>query len=98
MENYSLIFSKDAKKQMKHDLKSAPRSTRNNINRTLEQLKNDPSCKAVGSKPIPRIKQGGFSKQVSKGDRIVYVIIEVTKVVVVLSILGHYCDNGGRLF
>lgn len=97
MNNFNLCPSKRARKQLKQ-LKSISKTRREGIYTFLGKLKSNPSSRAVGAKPTPVIGEDCFSKDISRGDRIVYRIVWSTKTVIIYSVLGHYCDNGGRLF
>ncbi len=95
MNNYDLRFTKKSQKQFKQ-LKSIPENKREKVLTFLVKLSFDPVFEATGSKPVFKIGTNCFSKDISRGDRIVYRVFEVTRTVVVMSLFGHYCDNGGR--
>ena len=97
MNNFKLLFTKRAQKQARLS-KSLCQAKQNNINRVLRDLESDPTVEHIGSKPINRMRKGCFSKEISRGDRIVYAVDRVAKVVIIMNIIGHYCDNGGKLF
>lgn len=95
MNNYELRLTKKSQKQLKQ-LKSVPENKREKVLAFLVKLSFNPAFEAVGSKPVFTIGVDCFSKDISRGDRIVYKVVEATKTVVIMSIMGHYCDNGGR--
>ena len=95
MRNYELRYTKKSQKQLKQ-LKSIPENKREKVLAFLVKLSFNPTFVSIGSKPVFMIGADCYSKDIGRGDRIVYMVIEAKKTVVVLSLFGHYCDNGGK--
>ena len=95
MYSYELRYTKKSQRQLRQ-LKSIPENKREKVLALLMKLSCDPTFGTIGSKPVFMIGANCYSKSIGRGDRIVYKVIETTKTVVVMSMLGHYCDNGGK--
>lgn len=92
---YRLKFNKRVRKQEEKLRSSKNKSLKNNIRNVLDELRNNPFSGCFEALSITN--PGYFSRKVSRGDRVVYSVDVIRHVVVVVSIVGHYCDNGGRL-
>ena len=88
---YRIIFRGRSKKQFSK-LKSMNRKTYSSVKRILREISSDPIYRAES---LNKSNPGYFSRKVSRGDRIVYKIDNMTHTVTVVSLVGHYCDNGG---
>ena len=95
MCSYELRYTKKSQRQLRQ-LKSIPENKREKVLALLVKLSFDPTFRAIGSKPVPMIGASCYSKDIGRGDRVVYMVIGAKKIVVVLSLFGHYCDNGGK--
>ena len=95
MCNYELRYLKKSQKQLRQ-LKSISANKREKILAILAKLSFDPAFEMIGAKPVFTIGADCYSKDVGRGDRIVYKIVRSTRTVIVMSLFGHYCDNGGR--
>ena len=90
---YTICFRSRAKKQ-RDKLKSMNKATRSNVTRILTEISNNPLHKA---ELLNKSNPGCLSREVSRGDRIVYRIDNVTHTITVVNLVGHYCDNGGTI-
>lgn len=95
MVNYELRHTRKTKKQLRQ-LKSVPPILRRAVYSFLDALTTDPYLCISKSKRIAQIGDNCFSKEISRGDRIVYVVVDTSKKVIMLSLFGHYCDNSGK--
>ena len=95
MCSYELRYTKKSQRQLRQ-LKSIPENKREKVLALLVKLSFDPAFRTIGSKPVSMIGTNCYSKDIGRGDRVVYMVVEAKKIVVVLSLFGHYCDNGGK--
>lgn len=90
---YTLILMPEAEKHLKEWRKSGQKKTLKKIGVLFEELRLHPTS---GTGHVEQLKgdlSGLWSREINKGDRLIYGI-EVDKVIVnVVSLKGHYGDR-----
>ena len=90
---YELILSDEAKAHMEVWRKSGQKKTLKKITDLFEELRFHPK---TGTGPVEQLKgnySGYWSREISKGDRMIYTIEDDRVIVNVVSIKGHYGDK-----
>ncbi len=88
---YSLSFSKNSQKQQKK-LKSMP-NVKQAVDRIINNITSDPYYDGNCVERLGTISSEMISRRVNKKDRIVYIVNEATKSILVISLLGHFTDS-----
>lgn len=90
---YELIFSDEAVKHLKAWRKSGQKKTLKKIVDLFEELRLHPT---TGTGHVEQLKgdySGYWSREINKGDRMIYRIEDDKVIVVVVSLKGHYNDK-----
>ena len=91
-ELYEIEISKEAKKELELIKKSATPSVKKKLERIIEELQKHPT----GGVSVEQLKgKGGigYSRELNKKDRVIYVVLEEEKTVVISQFLNHYKDK-----
>jgi toxin YoeB len=89
---YRLIFFKDALKDINYWKKSGNKQASNKIQKILEVLEQNPHGPTPGEPEMLKYTTG-YSRRITKKDRITYDINDVTKEVIIFRMRGHYNDK-----
>jgi toxin YoeB len=89
---YRLIFFKDAIKDINYWKKSGNKQAINKIDKILEVLEYNPHSSTPGEPEMLKYTTG-YSRRITKKDRITYDINEVAKEVIIFRMRGHYGDK-----
>lgn len=90
---YELILSDEAKAHMEVWRKSGQKKTLKKIAKLFDELRLHPT---TGTGHIEQLKgnySGYWSREISKGDRMIYTIEDDKIIVTVVSVKGHYDDK-----
>lgn len=90
---YKLILSDEAKAHMEVWRKSGQKKTLKKITDLFDELRLHPK---TGTGHVEQLKgnySGYWSREISKGDRMIYTIEDDRVIVNVVSIKGHYGDK-----
>lgn len=90
---YELILMPEAEKHMKEWRKSGQKKTLKKIADLFEELRQHPT---TGTGHVEQLKgnlSGLWSREISKGDRMIYGIEDDKVIVNVVSLKGHYGDK-----
>ena len=88
-EMYKIVFSEDAKKDLKELYKKAPFSVKK-LSRLLEELQEHPRTGTGQVEPLKGYDGNVYSRRITQEHRLVYRIYEDVIEVLVLSVYGHY--------
>ena len=91
-ELYKLEISKSAKKELELIKKSATPSVKSKLEHIVEELQKHPT-KGLSVEQLKGKGGIGYSRELSKKDRVVYVVLEEEKTVVISQFLNHYEDK-----
>lgn len=90
---YELILTPEAVKHLKEWRKSGQKKTLKKISDLFEELRLHPT---TGTGHVEQLKgnlTGLWSREISKGDRLIYGIENEKVIVCVVSLKGHYGDK-----
>lgn len=90
---YELILMPEAEKHMKEWRKSGQKKTLKKIADLFEELRQHPT---TGTGHVEQLKgnlSGLWSREINKGDRMIYGIEDDKVIVNVVSLKGHYGDK-----
>lgn len=90
---YELILSDEAKEHMKKWRMSGQKKTLKKIADLFEELRQHPT---TGTGHVEQLKgnlSGLWSREINKGDRMIYGIEDEKVIVNVVSLKGHYGDK-----
>lgn len=90
---YELILMPEAEKHLKEWRKSGQKKTLKKIAGLFEELRQHPT---TGTGHVEQLKgnlSGFWSREINKGDRIIYSIEDDKVIVNVVSLKGHYGDK-----
>ena len=90
---YELILTPEAQQHLKEWRKSGQKKTLKKIADLFEELRQHP---ATGTGHVEQLKGnlcGLWSREISKGDRMIYGIEDDKVIVYVVSLKGHYGDK-----
>ena len=90
-ELYKIEISKEAKKELDLIKKSGAPSVKKKLERIIEELQEHPT-EGVGIEQLKGKGGIGYSR-LNKKDRVVYVVLEEEKTVVISQFLNHYNDK-----
>lgn len=92
MENkiYSLVFSKDAFKQLK---KIQDKKIQAKINLIFQEIITNPYSPGHKFERLKGDKSAYCSKRLNQKDRIYYQVVDSEITVFIISVTGHYSDN-----
>ena len=91
-EMYRIVFSNDAKKDLKELSKKAPQAVKK-LSKLLEEIQEHPRTGTGHPEPLKGKPENRWSRQITKRHRLVYRIFETEVHVDVLSAYGHYDDK-----
>lgn len=91
--SYELVLMPEAEKHLKEWRKSGQKKTLKKIADLFEELRQHPT---TGTGHVEQLKgnySGYWSREINKGDRIIYSIEDDKVIVNVVSLKGHYGDK-----
>ena len=86
---YSIVFSDDAKKDLKELQKKAPQAL-SKLAKLLDELKEHPRTGTGQVEPLRGYDGTVYSRRITHQHRLVYKIYDEVVEVLVLSAFGHY--------
>lgn len=86
---YAIVFSEDAKKDLKELHKKAPRAI-TKLSKLIDEIKEHPRTGTGQVEQLKGYDGSVYSRRITKEHRLVYKIYEEEIVVLVLSTFGHY--------
>ena len=89
---YGIEISKEAKKELDLIKKSGTPSVKKKLERIIEELQKHPT-EGVGVEQLKGKGGIGYSSELNKKDRVVYIVLEEEKTVVISQFLNHYSDK-----
>ena len=89
---YGIEISKEAKKELDLIKKSGTPSVKKKLERIIEELQKHPT-EGVGGEQLKGKGGIGYSRELNKKDRVVYIVLEEEKTVVISQFLNHYSDK-----
>jgi len=89
---YGIEISKEAKKELDLIKKSGTPSVKKKLERIIEELQKHPT-EGVGIEQLKGKGGIGYSRELNKKDRVVYIVLEEEKTVVISQFLNHYSDK-----
>lgn len=87
---YGIEISKEAKKELDLIKKSGAPSVKKKLERIIEELQKHPT---EGVEQLKGKGGIGYSRELNKKDRVVYIVLEEEKTVVISQFLNHYNDK-----
>ena len=87
---YGIEISKEAKKELDLIKKSGTPSVKKKLERIIEELQKHPT---EGVEQLKGKGGIGYSRELNKKDRVVYIVLEEEKTVVISQFLNHYSDK-----
>lgn len=91
--SYELVLMPEAEKHLKEWRKSGQKKTLKKIADLFEELRQHPT---TGTGHVEQLKgnySGYWSREINKGDRMIYNIEDDKVIVNVVSLKGHYKDK-----
>lgn len=91
--SYELVLMPEAEKHLKEWRKSGQKKTLKKIADLFEELRQHPT---TGTGHVEQLKgnySGYWSREINKGDRMIYSIEDDKVIVSVVSLKGHYKDK-----
>lgn len=89
---YQIVFTEDAKDDVKRLMKDAPKAIAK-LGKLLKEMEIHPRTGTGKIEILKYYEEETWSRRITKKHRIVYRIEEEQVVVLVLSAYGHYSDN-----
>ena len=86
---YKIVFSEDAKKDLKELHKKAPMAVKK-LSKLLEEIQEHPRTGTGQVEPLKGYDGNVYSRRITQEHRLVYRIYEDIIEVLVLSAFGHY--------
>ena len=86
---YSIVFSEDAKKDLRLLQKKAPQ-TISKLAKLLDELREHPRTGTGQAEPLKGYDGTVYSRRITKEHRLVYKVYDDVIEVLVLSAFGHY--------
>lgn len=90
---YEVILMPEAEKHLKEWSKSGQKKTIKKIADLFEELRQHPTTGTGHVEPLKGNLSGLWSREINKGDRMIYAIEDDKVVVYVISLKGHYGDK-----
>lgn len=90
---YELILMPEAERNLKEWRKSGQKKTIKKIADLFEELRQHPT---IGTGHVEQLRgnlSGLWSREINKGDRLIYCIEDDKVIVTVISLKGHYSDK-----
>ena len=91
-ELYEIEISEEAKKELELIKKSVTSSVKKKLERIIEELQKHPT-EGLSVEQLKGKGGIGYSRELNKKDRVVYVVLEEEKTVVISQFLNHYKDK-----
>ena len=88
-EMYRIVFSNDAKKDLKELSKKSPQAVKK-LSKLLEEIREHPRTGIGQVEPLKGYDGNVYSRCITYEHRLVYRIYDEVIVVLVLSAFGHY--------
>jgi toxin YoeB len=88
-EMYTIVFTEDAKKDLKNLQKKAPQAI-SKLAKLLDELKEHPKTGTGQVEPLKGYDGSVYSRRITKEHRLVYKVYDDVVEVLVLSAFGHY--------
>jgi toxin YoeB len=89
---YDIIFTKDAKQDIKNLLRNDPQAYKKLV-KLLAELIEHPETGTGRPKPLSADRVGQWSRRITQKHRLVYEIDDEQIIVLVISAYGHYNDK-----
>ena len=86
---YSIVFSEDAKKDLKELKKKSPQAL-SKLAKLIDELREHPKTGTGQVEPLKGYDGTVYSRRITREHRLVYKVYDETVVVLVLSAFGHY--------
>ena len=86
---YTIVFTEDAKKDLKNLQKKAPQAI-SKLAKLLDELKEHPKTGTGQVEPLKGYDGSVYSRRITKEHRLVYKVYDDVVEVLVLSAFGHY--------
>ena len=86
---YRIVFSNDAKKDLKELSKKAPQAVKK-LSKLLEEIQEHPRIGTSQVEPLKGYDGNVYSRRITHEHRLVYRIYDEVIEVLVLSAFGHY--------
>ena len=93
---YRIVFSNDAKKDLKELSKKSPQAVKK-LSKLLEEIREHPRTGTGQVEPLKGYDGNVYSRRISYEHRLVYRIYDEVIVVLVLSAFGHYKKQSSQL-
>ncbi len=91
---WNVNFHNRTKKQFKK-LRSSNAGTKNEIHSMIKKISINPFYYGDSLELYKEFGRDCYARKTSRGGRVVYSVNKTTQHVLVLSLCGHYGDNGG---
>ena len=86
---YTIVFTEDAKKDLKELNKKAPQAV-SKLSKLLDEVREHPRTGTGQVEQLKGYDGSVYSRRITKEHRLVYKIYDVVVEVLVLSTFGHY--------
>lgn len=90
---YELILMPEAERNLKEWRKSGQKKTIKKIAELFEELRQHPTTGTGHVEQLRGNLSGLWSREINKGDRLIYCIEDNKVIVTVISLKGHYSDK-----
>lgn len=90
---YELILMPEAERNLKEWRKSGQKKTIKKIADLFEELRQHPTTGTGHVEQLRGNLSGLWSREINKGDRLIYCIEDDKVIVTVISLEGHYSDK-----
>lgn len=90
---YELILMPEAERHLKEWKKSGQKKVLKKIVDLFEELRQHPTTGTGHVEPLRGNLSGLWSREINKGDRMIYGIEDEKVIVYVVSLKGHYSDK-----
>lgn len=90
---YELILMPEAERNLKEWRKSRQKKTIKKIADLFEELRQHPTTGTGHVEQLRGNLSGLWSREINKGDRLIYCIEDNKVIVTVISLKGHYSDK-----
>lgn len=91
--NYELILMPEAERHLKEWKRSGQKKVLKKIVDLFEELRQHPTTGTGHVEPLRGNLSGLWSREINKGDRMIYGIEDDKIIVYVVSLKGHYKDK-----
>lgn len=90
---YELILMPEAERNLKEWRKSEQKKTIKKIADLFEELRQHPTTGTGHVEQLRGNLSGLWSREINKGDRLIYCVEDDKVIVTVISLKGHYSDK-----